>query len=207
MVDRRGASAWVCVARIVAAHGLRGAFRLRCFTERPADAAAYGPVHDQDGRRLFELTVIGPARGGILARADGITDRNAAEALRGTDLFVPRAALPAPGPDEFYHADLEGLVVERADGARIGRVRELGNYGAGDLIEVAADDGRVLSLPFDRQTVPVVDLARGRLVVEPPAELVPTEPIPDRPIADRQIADRQIADGAAAEGLREGPRP
>lgn len=189
MVDRRGASGWVCVAKIVAAHGLRGALKLRCFTERPADVAAYGPVHDQHGQRLFDLTVIGPAQGGVLARAPGIGDRSAAEALRGTELFVPRAALPAPGPDEFYHTDLEGLVVERSDGARLGTVRSLVNFGAGDLIEVAADDGRVLSLPFDRRTVPVVDLAQGRLVVEPPAELVPAEAVADRPPPDPPTAD------------------
>ncbi len=176
MVDRQGASAWVCVARIVAAHGLSGALKLRCFTERPADVAAYGPLYDQNGQRRFELKVIGAARGGVLARADGITDRTAAEALRGSSLFVPRTALPAPGPDEFYRADLEGLVALRADGARLGTVRSLDNFGAGDLIEIAADDGRTLSLPFDRETVPVVDLARGRLVVEPPAELLADEP-------------------------------
>jgi 16S rRNA processing protein RimM len=176
MVDRRAASGWVCVAKILAAHGLAGGLKLRCFTERPADAAAYGPVHDQHGHRLFELTIIGAVRGGVLARVAGIDNRNAAEALRGTELFVPRAALPPAGPDEFYHADLEGLVVERSDGARIGIVRSLDNFGAGDLIEVAVDDGRLLSLPFDRQTVPVVDLGRGRLVVEPPAELLADEP-------------------------------
>jgi len=184
MVDRREASAWICVARIVAAHGLSGALKLRCFTERPADVAAYGPVHDQHGDRLFELTVIGPARGGVLARADGIDDRSAAETLRGTDLFVARAALPEPGPDEFYHADLEGLVALRADGARLGTVRSLNNFGAGDLIEVEADDGRVLSLPFDRQTVPLVDLACGRLVVEPPAELLADQPVPNQPVGE-----------------------
>jgi 16S rRNA processing protein RimM len=176
MVDRRAASDWVCVAKIVAAHGLAGALKLRCFTERPADVAAYGPVHDQHGQRLFELKVIGEARGGVLARAPGIDDRNAAEALRGTELFVPRSALPALEADEFYHADLEGLVVERADGLRLGTVRSLDNFGAGDLIEIAAEDGRALSLPFDRRTVPVVDLERGRLVVEPPAELLAGEP-------------------------------
>lgn len=181
MVDRRGASAWVCVATVAAAHGLRGALKLRCFTERPADVAAYGPVHDRHGRRLFELTVIGQARGGVLAKAQGIEDRDAAEALRGTELFVPRAALPALEADEFYHADLQGLVVERVDGARLGTVRSLDNFGAGDLLEVVAEDGRVLSLPFDRQTVPVVDLARGRLVVEPPVELIPDPAIPDEP--------------------------
>ena len=175
MVDRRAASDWVCVAKIVAAHGLAGALKVRCFTERPADVAAYGPLYDQHGRRRFELKIIGEARGGVLARAAGIDDRNAAEALRGTELFVPRAALPAPGPDEFYHADLEGLVALRADGERLGTVRSLDNFGAGDVIEVAADDGRVLSLPFDRETVPVVDLERGRLVVEPPAELLADE--------------------------------
>ncbi len=169
------------MAKVVAAHGLRGALKLRCFTERPADVGAYGPVHDQHGRRRFELKVIGLARGGVLARVDGIGDRNAAEALRGTELFVPRAALPEPGADEFYHADLEGLVALRVDGARLGIVRSLDNFGAGDLIEVAADDGRMLSLPFDRRTVPVVDLAHGRLVVEPPAELVPDPPASDEP--------------------------
>jgi 16S rRNA processing protein RimM len=176
MDDRRAASDWVCVARIVAAHGLSGALKLRCFTERPADVAAYGPVFDQGGRRLFELSIIGEARGGVLARAIGVDDRNAAEALRGTELLVPRAALPTPGPDEFYHADLEGLLALRADGVRLGTVRGLVNFGAGDLIEIAADDGRTLSLPFDRQTVPVIDLERGRLVVEPPVELLADEP-------------------------------
>jgi len=181
MALRRAASDWVCVARIVAAHGLTGALKLRCFTERPADVAVYGPVYDQQGRRFFELKVIGEARGGVLARVDHITDRNAADALRGTDLFVPRAALPAPGPDEFYHADLEGLVALRADGARLGTVRSLDNFGAGDLIEIEVDDGRTLTLPFDRHTVPVVDLAQGRLVVEPPAEL----------LADERVAEVQ----------------
>ena len=186
MVDRRGASAWVCVARIVAAHGLGGALKLRCFTERPADVTAYGPLYDEHGKRRFELTVIGAAPGGVLARVDGIAERTAAEALRGTLLFVPRTALPAPGPDEFYHADLEGLVALRADGARLGTVRSLGNFGAGDLIEIAADDGRVLSLPFDRKTVPVVDLAQGRLVVEPPAERLADEPAARGPVGEVQ---------------------
>jgi 16S rRNA processing protein RimM len=185
MVDRRGATAWVCVARIVAPHGLYGALKLRCFTEQAADVAAYGPVYDQDGGRRFELTVLGPARGGVvLARAEGIDDRTAAEALRGTELSVPRASLPDLEPDEFYHADLEGLVALRADGVRLGTVRNLENFGAGDLIEIAADDGRVLSLPFDRQTVPVVDLAAGRLVVEPPAELLAPPAAADEPVAE-----------------------
>ena len=177
MVERGEASKWVCVAKVVAAHGLRGALKLRCFTERAADVAAYGPLYDERGERRFEIEVLGQTPGGILAAAQGICDRTAAEALRGVLLYVPRSALPEPGPDEFYHSDLEGLRVECSDGTPLGTVRGLENFGAGDLLEVAGADGRVLTLPFDRRTVPVVDLDRGRLVVEPPAELI-AEPRP-----------------------------
>jgi 16S rRNA processing protein RimM len=168
----RQATDWVCVAAVATAHGIHGALKLRCFTERPEDAAAYGPVYDKQGTRLFTLRVIGQSRGGILVEAEGIRNRDAAEALRGIELFVPRRALPDLGPDEFYHADLEGLEVLRADGARLGVVRALNNFGAGDIVEVLADDGRTVALPFDQQTVHAVDLDAGRLVVEPPVELV-----------------------------------
>jgi 16S rRNA processing protein RimM len=172
MVEQGAVPAWVCVARVVGAHGLQGALKLRCFTEQPEDVAAYGPLYDDAGRRRFTLKILGAARGGVLATASGIADRTAAEALRGLELYVPRAVLPEAGPDEFYRADLEGLAALRADGSRFGTVRRLDNFGAGDVIEIAAEDGQVLILPFDRRTVPVVDLAGRRLVVEPPAELV-----------------------------------
>ena len=164
----------MCVAVVAGAHGLRGAFRLRCFTERPEDVAAYGPVFAKSGERLFELEVIGAARGGVLARAGGIGDRDAAEALRGTELFVPRSALPELAPDEFYYSDLEGMEALRPDGSRFGVVHGVENFGAGDLIEVRAENGQRLSLPFTRETVPTIDLERRRLVVQPPEELEAT---------------------------------
>ena len=166
----------MCVAAVATAHGIRGALKLRCFTERPEDAVAYGPVYDQHGKRLFDLRMIGRSRGGILVEAEGIADRNAAEALRGMELFVPRTALPDLGPEEFYHTDLEGLDVLHADGARLGVVRALANFGAGDILEVMAEDGRTMALPFDQETVRTVDLAAGRLVVAPPPELLPDQP-------------------------------
>ena len=159
------------MAAVAAAHGLRGVLKLRCFTDQPEDVAAYGPVFDQNGRRL-ELEVIGPAPGGVLARAQGIDDRNAAEALRGTELFVSRSALPDPAPDEFYYSDLEGLEALRPDGSRFGVVQGVANFGAGDVIDVLADDGRQISLPFTREIVPSIDLERRRLVVQAPDELV-----------------------------------
>jgi 16S rRNA processing protein RimM len=172
----RQASDWVCVAAVATAHGIRGALKLRCFTERPEDAAAYGPVYDKQGNPLFSLRLIGRSRGGILVEAEGVRDRDAAEALRGVELFVPRAALPELQPDEFYHTDLEGLDVLRADGVRLGVVRALNNFGAGDIVEILGDDGDTVALPFDRQTVRAVDLEAGRLVVEPPPGLIADEP-------------------------------
>ena len=171
MVERARDRDWVCVAQVASAHGLRGLLKLRCFTERPEDVAAYGPVFDQSGRRL-ELEVIGPAPGGVLARGQGIGDRNAAEALRGAELFVPRSALPELAPDEFYYSDLEGMEALRPDGSHFGMVDGVANFGAGDLIEVVADDGQRISLPFTREIVPSIDLERRRLVVQPPDELV-----------------------------------
>ena len=172
MVAGRRERDWVCVAVVATAHGLRGALKLGCFTERPQDVAAYGPVFDRRGKRLFELHLIGPAPGGVLARAEGIADRSAADALRGTELFVPRTALPEPAPDEFYYSDLEGMDALHPDGSRLGVVQSVDNFGAGDVIEVLVDDGRRISLPFTRQTVPRIDLEHRRLVVQPPDELM-----------------------------------
>lgn len=173
MAKQQREPAWVCVAAVATAHGTRGALKLRCFTERPEDAVAYGPVYDEQGNSLFELTIVGSTRGGVLVKAEGITDRNAAEALRGTKLFVPRAALPPAESDEYYRTDLEGLVALRPDGSRLGLVQRLENFGAGDVMEIATDDGTTLMVPFERQTVPVVDLEQGHVVVDPPAEFVP----------------------------------
>lgn len=163
----------MCVAAVAAAHGIRGALKLKTFTENPEDVAAYGPVFGRDGRRLFTLSIVGPTRGGVIATAEGITDRNAAEALRGTELFVPRTALPEPeDDDEFYYSDLEGLDVFGPDGDRLGVVRRIVNHGAGDLIEVADDEGRIHIFPFDKATVPKVDLENRRLDVAPRPEVV-----------------------------------
>lgn len=166
----------MCVAAVAAAHGIKGALRIKSFTEKPEDVAAYGPVFDQEGRRLFKLDIIGPAKGGVVARAEGISDRSAAEALRGTKLFIPRQALPDPDDeDEFYYSDLEGLDVFLSDGAWIGSVRRVVNHGAGDLLEIVDDSSKHRLIPFDKASVPVIDIENGRLEVTPRPELVADE--------------------------------
>lgn len=159
---------------IVGAHGVRGGVRIKSYTAHPADVAAYGPVEDQTGRRRFTLTLMGEAgESVVIARADGIDDRNAAEALKGTRLYVPRAALPLTGDDEFYYADLIGLAAMRPDGTPLGIVASVANHGAGDILDIRLAEGdRLVSVPFTRAVVPTVDIAGGRIVIDPPAALM-----------------------------------
>ena len=162
------------IAAVAGPHGVRGLVKLKCFTEDPARVTAYGPITDESGRREFRIAVLGLAKGGALARIEGVTDRTAAEALKGTRLYVSRAALPAlPAEDEYYHADLVGLGVETRDGQSLGRVKAVLNYGAGDVLEVERGSAPTLLLPFTRAAVPVVDLAGRRLVADPPVEIEP----------------------------------
>ena len=143
--------------------------RIKSFTERPEDVASYGPVSDETGRS-FALGVVGLARGAVLARIDGIADRNAAEALKGVRLYVDRARLPEPEEGEFYREDLVGLAAVLADGTAVGTVQSVEDYGAGDVIEIARPGERPLLMPFTDATVPEVDIAGGRVVVAPPDE-------------------------------------
>jgi 16S rRNA processing protein RimM len=161
----------VCLGVIAGAHGVRGAVRVESFAANPADLTAYGALSDESGERSFTLTLAGSARGQLIARIEGVAERNAAEALKGTRLYVERAALPAPAAEEYYHSDLLGLRCESRDGTSFGTVTALYNFGAGDVIEVEREGGVRILLPFTGTVVPLVDVSGGRLVVEPPPEL------------------------------------
>lgn len=182
----------VCLGMVVGVHGVRGVVRIKSFAADPADIAAYGAVSDESGSRRFEVEVRGFARGSVLARLSGIADRDAAEALRGVRLYVPRDALPATKEDEYYHADLIGLPVETREGAVLGTVRAVHNFGAGDILELRAADGIEFFLPFTAAAVPKVDVAAGRIVADPPAGL----------LEDHAQAAIKAAGGAGARGKR-----
>lgn len=162
----------VLLGVVVGAHGIQGQVKVKSFTADPGAVAGYGPLYDAGGRTAYRLTVTGQAKGTLIVRVDGVRDRNAAEALRGLRLHVPRSALPATGPEEFYHSDLVGLAAETVEGDALGRVRAVHDFGAGDLLEIVPETGGApLMMPFTRAVVPLVDLAGGRLVVDPPAEI------------------------------------
>jgi 16S rRNA processing protein RimM len=169
----------VCVGEIAAPHGVRGLVRVRSFTLEPDALTAYGPPTDAAGQRRFDLTLLSPHRGQWLARIDGVEDRDAAAALRGTRLYVDREALPPPEEDEFYHADLIGLRAQKPDGTPLGMVRAVHDFGAGDVLEIVPPPGSggagTLTVPFTERVVPTVDVAGGRVVVEPPEGLL-TDP-------------------------------
>jgi 16S rRNA processing protein RimM len=153
---------------------VRGEVRLWSFTEDPAAVAGYGPLETEDGARRFEIESLRAAKDHFVARLAGVDGREAAEALRNTDLYVPRERLPPiEEADTWYYADLVGLKALTADGAALGTVTSVHNFGAGDIIEIApAGGGAPLMVSFTEATVPEVDVKGGRIVVVAPGEIV-----------------------------------
>ncbi len=160
----------VCLGVIGAPHGVRGDVRIRTFTEIPEDIAAYGELTDDAGR-LWRLSLRGRHKNGVLASLRGIGDRNAAERLRGQRLYVARARLPELEAETYYHTDLIGLEARTEDGRVIGDIAMVQDFGAGPLLEITNAQGGTLLLPFTAARVPVVDIAGGKVVLAPCAEL------------------------------------
>jgi 16S rRNA processing protein RimM len=161
----------ICVARIGAAHGVRGAVKLWTFTEDPLAVQSYGPLATKDGARQFEIANVRAAKDHLVATFKGVASRNDAEKLNGIELYVAREKLPATDDDEYYHADLIGLAVVNTANEPLGRVIAIHNFGAGDIIEIAPPQGATMLLPFTNAVVPTVDLAGGRVVIELPPEI------------------------------------
>jgi 16S rRNA processing protein RimM len=158
----------ICVARIGAPHGVRGEVKVWPFTAEPLAIADYGPLETEDGSARFEIETLRAAKDHLVARLKGVADRDTAERLTNTDLFVRRDRLPPPdAKDEFYHADLIGAVVVDANGRECGSVAAIHNFGAGDLIEITPiGGGATVLLPFSEAAVPIIDIAARRIVVD-----------------------------------------
>lgn len=158
----------VMLGVVIGAQGIRGEVKVKTFTQEPEAIGDYGPLQDASGGRQFKLTVRRVSKGDVvIASIEGVKDRNAAEALKGTELHVQREALPQAEPGEFYHTDLVGLQAVTTTGRGLGVVVAVHNFGAGDMLEVKTDGGRSAMVPFTDDAVPEVDIAGGRLLVEP----------------------------------------
>jgi 16S rRNA processing protein RimM len=144
---------------------------LRSFTDSPKTILSYTPLTDKTGTRQFSLICDGVKGDDLIVRVEGITDRNAAELLKRTELFAPASALPPKEEDSWYHSELVGMQGFTADGKAYGRVITVHNYGAGDILEFEFEDGSTEMLPFKKEFIGTVDEAQKRIEVFPPEYL------------------------------------
>lgn len=175
----------ICLGVITGAHGIQGAVRIKSFTSVARDIGKFGPLSDADGTRTFEVRVESVTPKGLIARIGGVADRTQAEALKGTELFVGRGALPDEGEDEFYYADLIGLAAYGMNGNKLGVVKTMNNFGAGEVMEIELEAGGSVVIPFTKSVVPLVDLPAGRIVADPPSGLMP-EPKKEKPVSKKR---------------------
>ncbi|MDR3375231.1 MAG: ribosome maturation factor RimM [Ancalomicrobiaceae bacterium] len=206
MTDKR-----VLLGRCGAAHGIRGEVRVKPYTDTWDGLGEYGPLELEDGSRHLTIERMRQADTVVVVKFAGIADRTAAEALNGQGLFVERSAMPAPDEDDtWYHADLIGLAVMDRAGTQLGTVLGVPNFGAGDLLEIQPASGTSVFLPFTAAFVPEVDLAGGRLVIDPPEDLFKPASAGEAPPKKRtrslRARDRAEA-GSASPGTAEGSDP
>lgn len=159
----------ICLGAFAAAHGVKGAIKIKAFTEDPRDVASYGAVRSEDGTRRFTLTILREvANGCVLATAPEIESREDAKTLSGMKLFVAREALPSlDDEDDFYTEDLVGLKALSEDGTPLGAVSAVFDFGAGDLLELKHIPGvkGAKLVPFTKEAVPEIDMAGGVVTI------------------------------------------
>ncbi|WP_394691515.1 ribosome maturation factor RimM [Hoeflea sp.] len=160
----------ILIGVVGAAQGIRGEVRVKPFTEDPMAIAEYGALYTEDGRR-FEVLDHRLAKTIVVVRFRGINDRNAAEALKGLNLYIDRSSLDDEDLEEgeYFHADLEGLEAWDSDGQFWGEVSGVLDFGGGDLLELREDGKKPVVIPFTLAAVPHVDLEAGRILVDPVA--------------------------------------
>ncbi|HET9229852.1 MAG TPA: ribosome maturation factor RimM [Vitreimonas sp.] len=165
--DKKG---MVLVGAIAGAFGVKGEVRLRAFTEKKDGVIAYGPLYDESGKVLLKPKNWRELKDGVAVAAPEVKSREQAEKMKGQKLFVPRSNLPATAEDEFYVVDLLGSKAEALDGTVLGDIVAVWNFGAGDIIEYRPPNGGPnVRVTFTKETVPHVDLAAKRVVIDPPA--------------------------------------
>ena len=156
---------------IVSPQGIRGHFKVKPFTATPKSLSAYGPVTTDNGQRLTLQILSVNSKGLAIVRAKGMDTRDAAEALRGVTLYVARESLPKPNDGEFYHADLLGMVVKTQDGAPLGNLLAIHDFGAGEVAELAPSKGSTIMVPFGGDRLIAVDMAAKELCLSVPEGL------------------------------------
>ena len=156
----------ICLGKITGVHGIRGEVKIKSFTDFDTDIAAYGNLENKDGSKSFSLKVIGHSKELLRCKIKGVDDRNSAEALIGTELYVNRNVLPELDDEEYYLTDLIGLkVFEKSSELEVGTVAGVYNFGAGDILEIKLMDNKLEMIPFTKEYVPEVKINDGYVIV------------------------------------------
>jgi len=162
----------ICIGVITAVNGVKGNVKIRSFTESPDDISSFKLIYDEN-KNPYKISVVTSKKDYIIAGIDGIHNRNEAEKLRNTKLFINRSELPEPSNDEYYHADLIGLEARYKDGAIAGTIKNVVNFGAGDIIEIYdVSTEATLYIPFVKAQVPEVNINERYIIVAPAEELI-----------------------------------
>lgn len=157
----------ICLAKIVAAHGIKGEVKLKSWTSTPQGVCAYGKLFSKDGLRTFSCRMTGLSKGLVLVKIEGVNTRNDAEALVGTELYVPREVMPKLKENTFYQADLIGLkVLKRPELKHIGQIVGVYNFGAGDILEIKyTNASETQMIPFQDTYVHEINIKKGYIAV------------------------------------------
>lgn len=150
----------VCVGQIINVHGIKGMVKIKPYLTNPMDIDSFGPLTDKNEKKVFHLKAQSQKQGIVLARVDGVNDRTSAELIKGTMLYVSRDKLPQEDDAEFYYIDLVGLTVLE-NNQKFGVVESVENFGAGDIINVRLNNGKVFPFDFSDSTFPVVNVNEG----------------------------------------------
>lgn len=171
----------ILVGQIGAAHGIKGQVRIAAHTENPESIGDYGPLETDKPGQTITIVKARLFKNVVIAHIKGITDRNAAETLNGTNLYIDRSKLPEiEDEDDFYHTDLIGLDARLESGVVIGKVSAIPNFGAGDLIEIRdPNSGDTFLYPFTKAVVPDIRIGDGFLVIVVPLDAEEGEEEPD----------------------------
>jgi 16S rRNA processing protein RimM len=161
----------ILVGVITGAKGIQGELRIKAFTAKPDDLFSYGPLSNEAGNQSYKGRITGHAKDQLIARFKGCDSRTKADELKGVKLYIQRDALPEPDDDEYYYSDLEGLKAELIDGSEFGIIRSVLDAGAGASLEIETPNGEIL-VPFTKDAVPVVDMTKGLVVIDPPDGLM-----------------------------------
>lgn len=163
----------ICIAEIVGVHGIKGMLKVKTFSDAPEKLKTYMPLCDANGKNKFDFLTFVPHKNIYLATLDGITNRTDAEKLRGTKLYISRESLPEiKDKDTWYHIDLIGLTAKNPEGKILGKIIQVANFGAGDLLEIKPLEGTSYYVPFTETVVPKMDMEKHEIIVDVPKGLL-----------------------------------